>query len=75
MLYNIELIQLCKLQMLNIYNVLTILLIPKYITLLMIIIFRHKEIISRIFEHFAFSDRQRPAGALVWVHAEYANHL
>ncbi|WPY00891.1 3-deoxy-D-manno-octulosonic acid transferase [Candidatus Trichorickettsia mobilis] len=55
--------------MLHVYNMLTILLMPVYIVVLIIRIFRQKEIISRIFERFAFSDRQRPAGALIWVHA------
>ncbi|WP_316354212.1 lipid IV(A) 3-deoxy-D-manno-octulosonic acid transferase [Candidatus Trichorickettsia mobilis] len=55
--------------MLYIYNTLTILLMPVYIVVLIIRIFKQKEIISRIFERFAFSDQQRPVGKLIWVHA------
>lgn len=55
--------------MIHIYNILSLLLLPFYLILIAIRIFKGKEDKSRIKERFGIASRARPDGKLIWLHA------
>lgn len=55
--------------MIYIYHILTFLLLPVYLVLLVIRVFKGKEDIRCISERFGITSKSRPQGILIWVHA------